>query len=263
MLPSHLVPASERERSRRAYGDHPAQFVDVYPARASYSPMVAAINGGYWRAAYDVAHISHLCAALADSGVSTVSLEYRRLGQAGVGWPDIFRDVTDALELLPDVARSLGADASRTVLLGHSAGGQLALWAASKARGPGALRRPALHFRGVVALAPVSDLAQGFRLNLSGGVVRDLLGGTPEEVPERYRDASPVELLPLGVPTTLLHGTADADVPYALSPAYVARAEAAGDAVRLVTLEGGHHFDVIDPLSRFWPDVLQAVQSLL
>ena len=100
------------------------------------------------------------------------------------------------------------------------------------------------------------------RLHLSTGVVYQLLGGSPQQVPERYRAASPVELLPLGVPTVLVHGTADEDVPYALSTAYLERARAAGDAARLVTLEGGGHFDVTTPTSPYWPQVVEAVESL-
>jgi len=226
--------------------------------------MVAAIHGGYWRSAYDLAHLSHLCAALAAAGISTASLEYRRLGEGEGGWPATLQDVQRGLDALPGLAASMGVDASRLVLLGHSAGGQLALWAASQARQSGALPRPStVHPRGVVALAPVSDLAEAFRLKLSEDVVHEFLGGSPAQVPKRYQDASPLELAPLGVPTVVVHGTDDEDVPYALSPAYVKRARAAGDEARLVTLEGANHFDVIDPESRFWPQVLKAVQSLV
>jgi acetyl esterase/lipase len=263
MLPSHLLLATERVGSRHAYGPDGAQFIDVYPADARYSPMVAALHGGYWREAYDGAHLGHLCAALAANGISTASIEYRRLGQKGGGWPGTFEDIALALDALPDVASSIGADASRIVLLGHSAGGQLALWAASRGRLPGALRRPALRLRGVVALAAVSDLVEASRLNLSDGAARQLLGGGPEAFPARYCDASPLALLPLGIPTTVVHGTKDADVPYGLSEAYVEAARAAGDAVRFVPLEGANHFDVIDPLSPFWPKVLEAIQAEL
>jgi acetyl esterase/lipase len=261
MSRSHVLERPPHGGIRKAYGQENSQFVDLYPSRTSSSTMVAAIHGGYWRSAHDLKHLSHLCACLAESGVTTASIEYRRLGEAGGGWPGTLTDIQEAVDSLSGLAP--GGAIPHLVLLGHSAGGQLALWAASHATVPGALRRPTPRVRGVVALAPVSDLLEASRLSLSDGVVRQFLGGTPEEVPKRYQDASPLERLPLGVPTVLVHGTADSDVPYSLSSAYVERARLAGDDTRLVTLQDADHFDVIDPESRFWPQVLGAIQSLL
>jgi acetyl esterase/lipase len=227
----------------------------VVPARPTRRVLVVAIHGGYWRVRYGLEQLRPFCAALAQRGFPVASLEYRRLGEPGGGWPGTLEDVETALASLPSAVAEQGLEVSGTLLVGHSAGGHLALWAA---KGP-SRKLPLL---GVVGLAPVSDLVGASRLNLSTGVVRELLGGSPEQVPERYRAASPVDQLPLGVPTVLVHGTADEDVPYAMSPAYVERARAAGDEARLVTLSGGGHFDVTEPTSPFWPQVVEAVESL-
>ncbi len=221
--------------------------------------LLVAIHGGYWRLRYGLEELRPFCAALAQRGFPVASLEYRRLGEAGGGWPGTLDDVEAALAALPAAAADRGLHLRGALLVGHSAGGHLALWAASRAQAPAGRTLPVL---GVAGLAPVSDLAEASRLNLSSGVVRELLGGSPEQVPARYRAASPVELLPLRLPTVLVHGTDDADVPYALSPAYVQRARASGDEAQLVTLEGGGHFDVTAPDSPYWPQVLQAIESL-
>jgi acetyl esterase/lipase len=262
MGPSHVLARAPREGSRHFYGAGGTQFLDVYPARTASSVVVAAIHGGYWRDAYGLSHLSHLCAALAEVGVSTASLEYRRLGEPGGGWPGTLEDIRDGLEAVCALGPAVKTAAAPLLVLGHSAGGQLALWAASSPAARTAPQRPTPRPRGVIALAPLSDLAEAFRLGLSQNAVREFLGGSPEALPERYQDASPLERLPLGVSAVLLHGTADAEVPYAMSPAYVARARALGDDVRLLTLEGADHFDIIDPDSRFFPEVLRAIQSL-
>lgn len=242
------------------YGPAASQGVEwVVPERAPHSILAVAIHGGYWRVRYGLDHLRPFCAALAAAGFAVASLEYRRLGEPGGGWPGTLEDIAHALHSLPGEAAQMGLSFSRVLLLGHSAGGQLALWGASSAQAKAA----GLNLAGVVALAAVSDLVAASHLNLSNGVVRELLGGSPEQVPERYRAASPVEFLPLRVPTVLVHGTEDADVPYALSPAYVQKARAAGDEARLVTLKGGGHFDVIEPESPHWPAVLKAIESLV
>lgn len=245
--------------SHTPYGPSASQTVEwLETTRPNRRTLVIALHGGFWRARYGLEHLRPFCAALASEGYAVASLEYRRLGEAGAGWPGTLEDVESALASVAERAATLHL--SGAVLVGHSAGGQLALWAASRRAASFRGRLPLL---GVVALAAVSDLVEASRLNLSGGVVCEFLGGPPEQVPTRYREASPVELLPLGVPTVLVHGTADEDVPYALSPAYVTRARAAGDEARLVTLDGGGHFDVIEPESRFWPQVREALASLV
>ncbi len=143
--------------------------------------------------------------------------------------------------------------------MGHSAGGQLALWAVTRSSVPGALKRPSWRPRRVVGLAPVSDLVEADRLELSNHVTLELLGGTARQQPARYADASPADHLPLGVPTVVIHGTKDNVVPLAMNRSFVDRARKAGDDMRLVMPEDADHFDVIDPKSKVWPQVLEAL----
>ena len=114
---------------------------------------------------------------------------------------------------------------------------------------------------GVVSLAGVLDLRRAYLLRLSNGIVRRLLGGTPEQYPERYAAASPMDLLPLGVPQILIHGTEDSSVPYDFSVSYQEAAGAKGDNAQLITQQGAGHFEMVDPRSNEWRDVLHAVRK--
>ena len=124
------------------------------------------IHGGFWRARYDLEHIGHLCQALAGAGVATWSVEYRRVGDRGGGWPGTFRDVERGARYLFEIASEYGIDPGRVIVLGHSAGGHLALWLAGR-----------LPLLAVVALAGIPDLRQAWGLRLSDRAVEGLLGG--------------------------------------------------------------------------------------
>lgn len=230
------------------YGDGPDQVADVrLPAGgAPARPPVIFLHGGFWMAGYDRAHVGPLATDLAARGYPVVCPEYRRVGQPGGGWPGTFDDVADAL---PAVVERLGLGAP--VLAGHSAGGQLALWAAG--------RVPCL---GVLALAPVADLTRGHELGLGGGAVALLLGGGPADVPDRYAAVDPLGLVPPPVPVVVVHGDVDDRVPIELGRDYVAAALRAGASARLVELPGVEHFGLIDPLSPAWPAVLAALADL-
>jgi acetyl esterase/lipase len=251
---------------RLAYGPDPQQFGDLrLPAGKGPHPVAIILHGGYWRARYDLAHIGHLCAALTTSGLATWNVEYRRLGNPGGGWPGTLSDVALAADHLHTLEPTYRLDLARVVSVGHSAGGQLALWLAGRHRIPAesaVYSVEPLPLAGVVALAAVCDLERAWELRLSRGVVEELLNGSPTSVPERYAAASPAALLPLGVPQVLVHGTEDADVPHALSSDYHARALARGDDARLLTLPGAGHFEPIDPRAGEWPSIRQAVLAL-
>jgi acetyl esterase/lipase len=234
------------------YGPAEDQYAELWsPAGSGTAPVVALIHGGYWRTRYRCDLMRPLAADLCSRGYVVWNLEYRRVGVDGGGWPGTFLDVAAGLDAL-DRALHSGGSARPLALVGHSAGGQLALWACGR-------RRPAEPSRGtpslVVSLAGVTDLIAGARLQLSDGAVRELLGGGPDEVPERYRLSCPMHLLPLGVPQLMVHGTADADVPYEFAPRYAAAACAAGDRAELLTLPGVDHFALIDPASAAWAAV--------
>ena len=245
---------------REAYGTAPSQHVWIRrPTGAERLRTLVMIHGGYWRSAYDAEHVGHLCADLARRGWATVALEYRRIGEAGGAWPGTLTDVTAALDVLPGLAAKHGLDLGRSAWMGHSAGGHLALWAVTRSSAPGALKRPGWRPRRLVGLAPVSDLVEADRLELSRHVTLELLGGTAREQAARYADGSPAAHLPLGVQTVVIHGTKDNVVPLAMNRSFVDRARKAGDDIRLVMPEDADHFDVIDPKSKVWAQVVDAL----
>lgn len=258
-----------------SYGPLPDHIVDVRLPRASDDPaaLVVVVHGGFWMAEYDRAHASAQSAALAAAGYVVATVEYRRIGIPGGGWPGTFDDVALLTDTVPAlIAEALGdaVDTGRTVLIGHSAGGHLAAWATARHRLPVSStwhRAEPLAVAGVVSLAGVLDLAESERLGLGGHAARRLLGG-PRLLPgrsswrERIPLASPAVLLPAGVRVALVHGTSDRQVPVAISRAYAEQATAAGDPVELHELDGLDHFALIDPESPAWPTVLAAVAEL-
>jgi acetyl esterase/lipase len=240
---------------RFAYGPSEVQFAELrVPAGAGPHPVVILVHGGYWRARYDLAHLGHLCEALTRQGVATWSLEYRRIGNPGGGWPGTLDDVRAGALYLKRIASERSLDLKRVVATGHSAGGQLALWLA---------KQQALALRGVVPLAAVSDLRRAWELKLSDTAAGEFLGGSPQEYPERYRAASPIEFVPLGLPQRILHGTRDEVVPIEMSRTYAAAAKRSGDDSKLIEIAGAGHFEPIDPRSTAWPIVKSAVLDLL
>jgi acetyl esterase/lipase len=237
-------------------------------AGARPAPLVVFLHGGFWRVAFDRIHTGPLATALAAAGFVVCVPEFRRTGQRGGGWPGTFDDVAAAVDVLPALVRDV-AGAGRvseepTLLAGHSAGGHLALWAAARHRLPpdSAWHTPGPRFRGVVALAAVSDLSACYALGLGQGAAGALLGGGPGQYPERYRAADPMLLLPLDRTVRLVHGSADDRVPAGMSHDYLRRARAAGDDVALDELPCAGHFEVIDPLSSWWPRVQAAFAEL-
>ena len=256
MLPTEEIldlPAPEPDE-RIPYGDQPSQFGDLrIPSGGCPHPIALVIHGGSWRRTYSLDHIGHLSAALTERGLATWSLEYRRIGEPGGGWSGTLEDVAAGATALRSLARDYALDIERVVAVGHSAGGQLALWLAAERT---------LQLRGVVSLAGTADLARAWELVLSDGIVAELLGGSPSEVPDRYNAASPIERVPLGVPQIVIHGTEDDEVPFEIGERYVSEAIRHGDEARLVRLEGVGHYELIDPRSSAWPAVQEAVRSL-
>lgn len=231
------------------YGDDPDRFVELTRPAGASRGCVVLLHGGFWRARYDLDLMRPLARAVTDAGFAAANVEYRRVGQPGGGFPGTLADVAAALDRVGGVP-DLGA----LVLVGHSAGGQLAIWGAGRHRlPPGAVGAgPAARPVAAVSLAGVCDLAAAARAGTGEGAVVDLLDGMPDEVPERYAVASPVALVPLGVPALLVHGDADDRVPVEQSRGYARRARAAGDDVELVELPGAGHRDVIDPAGPAW-----------
>lgn len=249
---------------RVAYGPGPLQFGELrLPKGRGPHPVAVVVHGGCWFSQYTVSHVRSFAGALADAGFATWAVEYRRVGDEGGGWPGTFVDVGRGVDHLREIAREHRLDLGRVVFVGHSAGGQLALWLAARPRLPMSSElytpRP-LRPRGVVSLAGINDMrAFGARCDDS---VSKVLGGPPTAFPERYRQASPAELLPLGVPQWLIHGALDSIVPLELSKNFRAIAARKGDRVRLSVIGSAGHFDLIAPGSTAWPAVEEAVRSL-
>lgn len=223
---------------RIPYGPDPLQFAELtLPPTGGPHPVAIVIHGGFWRAKYDLEYIRPVCDELVNAGVATWNLEYRRIGNPGGGWPGTFEDIAAGADHLMKSAAHFPLDLNRIVAIGHSAGGHLALWLAGHNRS----------ITSAISLAGVLDLHRAWELRLSNDVVVDFLGGSPDDFPERYKSASPIERLPLGIPQKLFHGTADDSVPFEISERYAKTAHAAGDNVEFIRLEGAGHFEVVNP----------------
>jgi acetyl esterase/lipase len=250
------------------YGDDPNQFAELrFPKGEGPFPLLFVVHGGFWQAEYTLSHIGHLCAAFTSEGIIACNIEYRRIGNPGGGWPGTFQDirlaVRNILKALSDDSRF---DRGRTAIIGHSAGGHLALWLVGNHRiskGSPLHNDEEQQIRRAISLAGVSDLRSAWKKKLGHGTVTRLMGGTPDEHPDRYDAGSPIELLPTGARHVLVHGTADNTVPLSQSEAFIERAEKLGDRPTLVKLDGIGHYELIDPESEAWPRVARAVLSLL
>ncbi|MFD7666403.1 alpha/beta hydrolase family protein [Streptomyces sp. NPDC059788] len=224
-----------------AYGPHPDQVLDLYGPRNG-GPVVLLLHGGFWRAAYDRTHLSPLAAELARHGLPVALAGYRRVG-AGGGWPRTYDDVVAAT----------AAAGRPAVVVGHSAGGHLGLLLADRT-GPDAPRR-------IIAVAPVADLARAHELGLSSGAVAEFVGGGPGRA-DRLAAADPVRRLPGAVPVTILHGTADADVPVEVSRRYVRAARAAGGTVPVLREQPGTgHYAPVTPGTAAFRVLLATLRS--
>jgi len=240
---------SPKADSRITYGSEANQFVDLrLPKAKGPRPLMVNIHGGFWRAKYDLEHAGHLCAALTAKGIATANLEYRRVGNAGGGWPGTFADIRAGFQFLLQNAPKYDLDVKRVAVMGHSAGGQLALCLAAREAGA----------KAVVSLAGVVDLQRAYQLHLSNDAVVEFLGGTPAEVPDHYREADPMKLT-VRAQQWLIHGSADDTVPLDFSRDYVKTKRAEKEDVQLVEIAGAGHFDLIDPRAAAWKEVERAV----
>ncbi|MCS0602727.1 alpha/beta fold hydrolase [Streptomyces sp. LP11] len=222
--------------SHGRYGDHPHQSYDAWPAREPGAPLVILLHGGYWR--YDRMHLTPFAAYLSQQGFDVLLPGFRRSGGAG-GYPETFDDVARIVDTLPEGRPYL--------LAGHCSGGHLALWCAARGLLPEGSRWHTTALpTGVLALAPITDLTATRRDDLSDGAALQLLGGT-EVFEERLPAVDPLTLLrgagTTGVPTVLLHGAADEEVPLSQFADYAAVHE----DLRTVVLPGTGHYTLIEP----------------
>lgn len=250
--------------ARLEYADHPSGFGDLrMPPGEGPFPVVVLVHGGCWLAEYDLGYIAGLAAAITAEGYATWSIEYRRVGEDGGGWPGTFEDVAAAADHLRVLAESYPLDLGRVVAVGHSAGGHLALWLAARhvlseddpLRGPDPLA-----LAGVVSLAGIPDLAAYSAPDGCGSAVPGLLGGEPADHPERLKRASPIEMLPLGLPQVMIAGGKDPIVPVVHARNYAAAG--AGDPITTVVVDAAGHFELVTPEGRAWDELRKALEEL-
>jgi acetyl esterase/lipase len=230
---------------RIPYGDDASQFLELWHPKQPVAGFAVFIHGGFWRAKYDLSHANPFCAALAVRGILTANLEYRRVGQPGGGWPGTFEDVVAGIKA------ASGHLGRAPIVVGHSAGGHLAIRLASE---PVALKA-------VIALAPVADLRLACELNLSNGAVVEFLGGTPEAMPGRYDEAC-ASSRAASARRFILHGTKDDDVPIDIARAFMSARQNDPEPPNLFEIPNAGHMDLIDPDSPAGLTVIDLVTRL-
>jgi acetyl esterase/lipase len=243
------------------------------PAKPGPHPLAIAIHGGCWVAklgnmdarAVAIDNMRPVAAALTDTGIATWKIEYRRLGNSGGGWPGTFQDVANAADFVRTLARDTQLDLRRVIAIGHSAGGHFAMWLAARpklSKTSELYTKDPLRLAGVVDLDGPPDLKATIPLQqpvCGSPVITDLLGGAPDQMPGRYHDASPIEILPLRVRQEFFAGQMFA----AQAAPYETAARKAGDSIHTTALPKAGHFVFIDPQSDIWPQVMASVRRLL
>jgi acetyl esterase/lipase len=250
------------------------QFGDLWiPKSATPVPLVVFFHGGWWKSEYDLGYAGYLCEALKKEEIAVWSVEYRRVGETGGGWPTTFQDAAGGFDFAAQLAKSYPLDMSRVITMGHSAGGHLAFWIAGRHHIPAHSEiyqpRPQVPLRGAIALAGAVDLR--LTVDLSGYLtfahdkqeVYALMGGSPQDFPDRYKAGSPGDLLPFHVEQVLLQGTADDQIPPELPPRWMEQARRMGDAPTVKMIPSADHDDVVDPESHAWGAVREAVHKML
>ncbi len=253
---------------RIQYGAGKLQFGDLrLPEGSGLHPLVVVIHGGCWLNAFDLEYAGNLCAAFSGEGIATWSLEYRRVGDIGGGWPGTFEDVAQGLDYVQELAKMYPIDVNRVITLGHSAGGHLALWLAAREKlsqdSPFYTPEP-FRIQGVVSLAGITDIK-----TYSAGpsdcnqAALHLLGGTVADVKDRYDLTNPLDLLPFGIAQRLIHGYHDEIVSPDQARSYVEHAQKVGDNAELIMIENAAHFELIAPHISAFSVVKQVVLELL
>lgn len=250
------------------YGEASNQFGQLFLPEAATGephPVVILVHGGCWRARVDLSYFTPAARQLAQTGVAVWNLEYRRVGNGG-GWPQTFLDVAQGADYLTTLARTYPLDLSNTIAVGHSAGGHLAHWLAARpllSKDDTLYRPHPLALRALISIAGIPDLAAALALGICQEMSAALLGGTPAEVPDRYRQGSPAELGALRLPQVFIQGQADDTVMLDYIQTYVMAAQQRGETVTLEVLEHTGHYDPVIAGTEQWHLVAQRIKQLL
>lgn len=244
------------------YGPALSQVAELFlPKGRGRHPVVVLLHGGCFLQKHQgFPQTSGLAADLAGRGYAVWNVEYRKLGEPGAGYPGTFQDVATAIDRLRDEAPKYGLDLSRVIAMGHSAGGHLALWAASRDKLPSGsplrMTNP-LKIGAVISLAGIGDLAgQGeiFALPCGNDTIDRLVDSAHRKQP--FADTSPAELLPTGIKVVMVHGVFDPVLPPYTGRDYALKVRKAGDRAEVVTIPDAAHFDVVIPTTAAWKVVL-------
>ncbi|MGJ7915391.1 alpha/beta hydrolase family protein [Massilia sp. LXY-6] len=253
-----------------AYGSAPSQFAELFlPGGPGPFPVAVLVHGGCWTKEFGgITQLRNLAAALAERGIASWNVEYRRVDEAGGGYPGTYQDMNAALAMLAQQAHRYPLDLDRLVAVGHSAGGQLVQWMAGRPRIPASsplyLPDP-LPVRKVVSLGGLADLRREQALIKSScdREIGQLTGAPSDKRPDVFSDTNAGDLLPNGSRTILVTGELDRISPPRVARDFAARARAAGDTAEVVILPGASHYDEVAASSHAWPRVLQAIESAL
>jgi len=251
---------------RISYGADSLQFGNlIIPDVSNKATVIMIIHGGCWRSKYDYTLMDEMSMDLAKRGYATWNIEYRRTEDEGGQWPGTITDVALALKELNNIAEDYLIDLDNIIVMGHSAGGHLALMlgAQSKMDSNSDLKINDLpSIKGIVSLAGITDLMTYLAPEGCGSNVLKLVGGAPEELPGRYLAGSPITYLPIGIPQKLITGIKDDIVPIAHIQPYYDKATDLEDPVELIKISDAGHFEVINPESDAWPVIVEAIGEL-
>ncbi|MCV3295830.1 MAG: alpha/beta hydrolase [Oenococcus sp.] len=255
------------------YGKAPSQFgfLNLPQEKRDKYTTIVTIHGGFWQSFADLTQLQTLTNGLNQRGYAVWNIEYRRIGETGAGWPGTFNDVIDAINFLTELAHSWPIDKQSVIILGHSAGGHLALWAGLRYRNQALdhsdnIHRLSVKPRMVVSLAAVSNLEDAWQRDTVMGKhspVTDLMAGTPANKKVDYQSASPLDCLPMGIPQILVQGLKDDFVPSSMTIQYAEKAEKLHDHIELILDPDADHFDLINPHTRVWQKTIVAMKETL
>ncbi len=250
------------------YGEEELQIGELRtPLTQDTFPLVIFIHGGCWLSAYNLDYLSAVAGDLVKEGYAVWTPEYRRVGDEGGGYPNTFKDVQASVDFARTLADIYPLDLENVVIMGHSAGGHLALWLASQNNlsDKSRLYNPnPLPVKGIISLAGITDLAAYDKVgNDCSMAVVELMGGKANDMQSRYTKCSPIHLLPSNIPTRLIQGAVDNIVPADQGETYAAKAKAAGDDAQVINIEGGGHFDMVSPHSAAWKVIKSELKLMM